>query len=197
MREGDVYTITVVATSDDLDPLISVYLNDDFILDNDDYGSTDSRLAGTDARIYNWIVADTGRYEFDISGYSDSAGDFEMTIERLAINAPTGSPNEEVVLASIADGETYTFEFSAEEGEYVTISARVLTRDADPYIMLIDGEGTVLIDNDNTGTSNPDLGFYDSQIPNYLITESGAYYVEVSDVNGVTATYGLTISTLR
>ena len=42
---GDVYIITVQATSADFDPRVVVYLNDTYIIDNDDYGTNDPRLA--------------------------------------------------------------------------------------------------------------------------------------------------------
>ncbi len=46
-QAGDVYTITVQATNSDFDPRVSVYLNNKWVADNDDYGTTDPNLAKT------------------------------------------------------------------------------------------------------------------------------------------------------
>lgn len=192
---GDVYTITVRATSADFDPRVSVYLNDTYITDNDDYGTNDPTMQRTDARIYNMIITEAGSYEIDVRGYQDSAGQFELTIERVATEAPTGLPSEQVLLGTIKSGATYTTTFDAQAGDYVTITARGLTLNFDPYVALVDSNGTVLIDNDDNGSG--DLSFYDARITNYHITETGTYTVEVSGYGDVNGSFGLTIGTLR
>ncbi len=197
VKAGDVYTITVQATTDNFDPRVSVYLNNDYVVDNDDYGSTDPVLKTTDARIYNWIATQDGQYEIDVRGYQDSAGDFKMTIEHVASGAPTGTPTEDVQLGSVNSGENYTYSFDAQAGDWVTITARALTTDFDPYVTLTSADGTVLIDNDDNGSDSGDLAYFDARIPNYHISESGTYTVEVSGYNGSSGQFGLTIGTLR
>lgn len=196
---GEVYTITAQATSGDFDPRLAVYDSDDtFVADNDDYGTTTSDLQTTDARIYNLIIINSGRYEVDVRGYRDSAGDFTLTIERVATNAPTGLPTEQVELGSVTPGETYSLDFDAQAGDWVTISVRGLTRSFDSYVALVNDAGTVLLDNDDHGSAFlGELGFLDSQITNYHITNSGTYTIEVTDVGGTGGSFGLTISTLR
>ena len=194
---GDVYTITVVATSADFDPRVVVYLNDTYIIDNDDYGTNDPALQQTDSRIYDWIVTEAGSYEIDVRGYKDSAGSFTLTIDKVATGAPTGLPSEQVALGTVKSRETFTQKFEAQAGDYVTITARALTTDFDPYVALVDAAGTVLIDNDNHGTSSSRLGFYDAWISNYHIPADGTYTVEVSGSTDVAGSFGLTIGTLR
>ncbi|MBZ0171000.1 MAG: hypothetical protein K8E66_01335, partial [Phycisphaerales bacterium] len=195
---GDVYTITAQATSSYFDPRIAVYLSDTFIADNDDYGTTTGDLQTTDARIYDLLITEGGRYEVDVRGYRDSAGDFTLTVERVATDAPTGLPTERVELGSVTGGETYSLDFDAEAGDWVTISVRGLTRDFDSYVALVNADGTVLLDNDDNGSAFLGaLGFYDSQITNYHITTSGTYTIEVTDVGGAGGSFGVTISTLR
>ncbi|MCC6801477.1 MAG: hypothetical protein IT319_01235, partial [Anaerolineae bacterium] len=165
---GDVYTITAQAASGDLDPRIAVYLNDSFIADNDDYGTTDPDLQATDARIYNLILDESGRYEVDVRGYLDSSGGFTLTVERAATDAPTGLPTEQVELGSVTSGETYSLDLDARAGDWVTISVRGLTNDFDSYVALVSADGTVLIDNDDNGSAFLGaLGYLDSQITNY------------------------------
>ncbi|HVU14551.1 MAG TPA: PPC domain-containing protein [Phototrophicaceae bacterium] len=197
VKAGDVYTITIQATTDSFDPRVSIYLNNDYVIDNDDYGTTDPVLKTTDARIYDWIAGQDGQYEIDVRGYEDSAGDFKMTIEHVASGAPTGVPSEDVQLGSVNSGENYTYTFDAQAGDWVTITARALTSDFDPYVTLTSADGTVLIDNDDNGSDSGDLAYFDAKIPNYHITESGTYTVEVSGYNGSSGQFGLTIGTLR
>ncbi len=194
---GDVYTITVVATSSDFDPRVSVYFNDDYIADNDDYGSSDPNLQSTDSRIYNLIIHETGSYDIDVRGYSDSEGDFALTIDPVATDAPTGQPVEAVELGTVDSGEIYSYSFEAEAGDYISLTVRNLTLGFDPYITLLDADGTVLFDNDNEGSTYGDYAYFDAKIPNFRITESGTYTVEVSGVQGSSGTFGLTIGTLR
>ncbi len=194
---GDVYTITVQASTTDFDPRVVVYLNDTYIIDNDDYGTNDPALQQTDSRIYDWIVKEAGSYEIDVRGYQQSAGSFTLTIDKVATEAPTGLPSEQVSLGTVKSRETFTQTFEAQAGDYVTITARSLTTDFDPYVALVDSAGTVLIDNDDHGTSSASLGFYDSWINNYHITAGGTYTVEVSGATDVAGSFGLTIGTLR
>ncbi len=193
---GDVYTITVQADSSNFDPRVTVYLNNQYVADNDDYGTTDPNLQSTDARIYDLILTDSGSYEIDVRGYQDSSGDFTMTLDPIATNAPTTPPVEDVELGSVDTGNTYSYNFTAQAGDWVTITARGLSQGFDPYISLLDANGNVLIDNDDNGSGYGALAFLDAQIPNYHITESGTYTVEVSgyDAGG---SFGLTIGTLR
>ncbi|MFN8449752.1 MAG: pre-peptidase C-terminal domain-containing protein [Anaerolineae bacterium] len=197
-QAGDVFTITAVATSGDLDPRIAVYYDNNYVADNDDYGTTDPNMQSTDARIYNLIATDGGQYEIDVRGYRETSGDFRMTIERVATGAPTGLPTEQVELGTIRSGETYDLDFEAQAGDWVTISVRGLTHNFDAYLALLNSDGTVLLDNDDNGSAFlGELGFLDAQITNYHITESGTYTVEVTGVGGVGGSFGVTISTLR
>lgn len=196
-QAGDVFTITAEALSSGFDPRVSLYFNNSYVTDNDDYGSNDPSLQTTDARLYNIIMTEGGDYEVDVSGYQDSAGDFRLTIERVATGAPTGAPNEQTELATVNPGQTFSFDFEAEAGDFVTISARGLSFHADAYIALLDSAGTVLIDNDDQGGGTAWLSYYDAQINNYIIETSGTYTVELSSVGNATATFGLTIGILR
>ncbi|MEP7293669.1 MAG: hypothetical protein ABI835_17915 [Chloroflexota bacterium] len=192
---GDLYTITVVATTNGFDPRLSVYFNAVYVNDNDDYGSTDPDMQPTDARLYNLLITESGEYEVDVQGYRDSSGNYTLTIERTATNVSTGAPDEQFETGSIEAGQTYSFNFDAQAGDYVTITARGLSFEFNPYVALLNDAGTVLIDNDDHGMGY--LAFRDSQIPNYIIDETGTYTVEVTNVTGDAGTFALTLSTRR
>ncbi|MEO8392040.1 MAG: hypothetical protein ABI700_03520 [Chloroflexota bacterium] len=194
---GDVYTITVQSKTQDFDPKVSIYLGSDYVIDNDDFGSSDPTLQSTDARIYNWIFDKDGKYELDISGYQNTGGDFTLTLDRVATGAPYGAADDQVELGSVASSDTYSTNFDAQEGDWVTITVRTLTTGFDPYVSLLDGDGTVLLNNDDNGSSYGDYAYYDSLIRNYYISSSGSYTIEVTSVGDVGGSFGLTIGTRR
>jgi Bacterial pre-peptidase C-terminal domain len=190
---GDVYTITVQSKTENFDPKVAIYLDNDYIIDNDDFGSSDPNLKSTDARIYNWIFDKDGKYELDVSGYQNSAGDFTLTLDRVATGAPYGKPVDQVELGSIAAGETYSYTFDVSEGDWVTITVRTLTDGFDPYLTLLDQDGTVLLNNDDNGSSFGEYAYYDSLIRNYYVPANGSYTVEVTGVSDGGGSFGVTI----
>jgi hypothetical protein len=196
-QAGDVYTLTVQSTTQDFDPKVSIYLGDTYIIDNDDYGSSDTTLQSTDARIYNWIFQEDGKYELDITGYQSTAGSFNLILDRVATGAPIGATSDQVELGSLESGDTYSYDFDAEEGDWVTITVRTLTNGFDPYLSLLDADGTVLLNNDDNGSGYGDYAYYDSLIRNYYISSSGTYTIEVTGVGDSGGSFGVTIGTLR
>jgi hypothetical protein len=194
---GDIYMITAQALSTSLDPRISIYFDNSYVTDNDDYGSNAPDLRTTDSRLYNLLITESGEYEIDVSGYQDTSGDFRLTIERVATGVSTGAPDEQIELATVNPGQTFSFDFEAQAGDFVTISARGLSFNADAYLALLDSNGTVLIDNDDQGGSTAYLSYYDAQINNFIIETSGTFTVELSTVGSDPATFGLTIGIRR
>lgn len=195
---GDVYTLTARATSGNLDPQLYVYdPAGNFVLGSDDHGTSDRTLAFLDAQIENFIVPDDGEYTVEVYGYGDTTGRFELTVTKVATNAPTGAPEEEVVTGQIEPGGEFTTTFEAEPGEYVTISVRGLSAELDPQAALLGPNGRVVADNDDHGTVAMGLGQYDSRIENYRVTEAGEYTVRVTGYGETEGTFAVTISVLR
>ncbi|MFQ3566368.1 MAG: hypothetical protein SNJ59_05155 [Aggregatilineales bacterium] len=197
-RAGDVYTITVRATSPNFDPQVTLRDADRRVLiANDEHGTSDLALAFLDARIHNYIIESDGTYFIDVTGYRDSAGSFTLTIELIAQNAPLSQPIDQVFTGQIGIGEVFRQTFEAQEGDFVTITARSLSQGFDPQVALISPSGSILADNDDHGTSASDLGFLDSRIHNYPIVESGTYQIEVTGYRASAGTFAITISTIR
>jgi hypothetical protein len=197
-QAGDLYTITVRATSEDFDPRVSVFdPGENFVITNDDHGTSARDIDLFDSRISNLILQDTGRYTINVNGYQDSAGDFELIIERVGTGAPTGRGTDELFTGEIRANGTFTQTFEAQAGDYVTISVRALSSDFDPRVALISPEGVIVADNDDHGTAATDLSFLDSRISNFVITESGTYTIEVQGFQSSAGSFALTITTVR
>lgn len=197
-RAGDVYVITASALEADFDPRLAVYDSaNEEIFSNDDHGTSDAGIAPLDARIINLIMPSTGDYVVEVSGYQESAGEFELTLERVATGAPTGSGTDQVFTGDVRANGTFTETFEARVGDYVTITVRAVSEDFDPRLSLISPDGVIVADNDDHGTSAANIGFLDSRIHNYFITESGTYTIEVQGYRGSAGSFAVTVTTLR
>ncbi|MBE2269590.1 MAG: PPC domain-containing protein [Anaerolinea sp.] len=198
-QAGDVYTITVRSQSEGFDPTLALYSDDEILIAyNDDHGNPDVDLPRFDSQIERVIIQEDGRYFIEVAGYQSVGGSFELAIERIAQNVPTGQPEETVYVGEIGStNEVFEQTFDAEAGDWVSVSVRGLTGEFDPYIMLIAPDGTVLAVNEDHNTRSFSLGFIDALIPNFPIFEDGEYTVEVSTTGSVTGTFAITIGTLR
>jgi hypothetical protein len=198
-QAGDVYTITVrAAPQSELDPRILLYDSaGSFVFGNDDHGTSDPTLAFRDGRIFNLIVQAADTYTLAVDGYEGSAGDFVVTLERVATNAPLGDGDDELFTGTISANSTYTQTFDAQAGDYVTITVQSQTQDFDPRVQLLSPDGVILADNDDHGTGAVELDVYDSRISNFIIPKTDIYTIEVQGYRASAGAFKLTITTLR
>lgn len=194
---GDVYVITARATSDDFDPRVILLAGTQILADNDDHGSSDRALGPFDSRITNYIFQQSGQYTVEVRGYQDSAGPFELMLERVATGAPLGPGTDQVFTGQIAANGTFVQEFQAQAGDYLTISVRALTQNFDPRVALVSPDGVVVAANDDHGSNTPDLSFLDSRITNFYVEQSGTYSIEVSGYQDSAGSFALTVTTRR
>lgn len=197
-QAGDMYVITASAGDADFDPRVAVYFSaGNLLFANDDHGTSDRVIQPLDARITNLIIPQTGSYEIEVTGYSDSAGEFELTLERVATGAPLGAGEDEIFTGSVGANGTYTQTFEAQAGTYLTITARSLGGDFDPQLVLLSPNGVLVADNDDHGSAASDLSFLDSRIFNYPVTQAGTYTIEVRGYRGGAGSFAVTVTTLR
>lgn len=194
---GDMYTFTAIATSGDFDPILRIYDNESgqFLVGNDDHGSTDLDLNYYDSRIQRYIFQESGDFVLTLNGYSTTSGRFELTVEPVMSDAPLGNGSEEVVSNSITSNGIFTYEFTAQAGDIISLTARALTSNFDVSLVLISPDGELIADNDDHGTADANLSLRDAHINNFIITESGTYTVEVSGWRDSAGSFALTITT--
>lgn len=194
VNAGDMYTITVNALSEDLDPVVGIYDSEGaLITNNDDHGGADSTLSFLDSRIERYIFTQSGTVTIEVSGYRDTFGEFKLTIERVATDAPTDAGSDELLTGEIDANDTVEKRIDVQAGDYVTITLRSLSENFDPFLELISLDGDVLAINDDHGGTDGTLGFYDARIRNYPVTEDGTLIVLVSSMNSG-GTFALTIN---
>jgi hypothetical protein len=200
---GDVLVITAAAISESLDVDVGIYDMQDNLLEGSyEHGSADPNLFFYDARISNFIVQQTGRLLIEVVGYragsaERAAGDFTLTIERVGTGAPLGTGTDAVFLGEIAPNGRFVQPFTAQAGDFVTITVRALTSGFDPVVALLSPDGVQLANNDDHGAINRLLGSLDAQIVRFRIPSDGEYTVEVSGYRGAAGSFGITITTIR
>lgn len=196
---GDVYVFTAVATDESFDPRLVLYDPEDVAFaSNDDHGSMDESMNIYDSRLGNVILPADGTYYLDVSGYQGGPGAFELTVERIATDAPVGPGTEEVVSGTIQQGGTFVHGFSAQAGDYVTIVVRAVSEEFDPLVGLFDSSDNLLVANDDNSEFHiRRLGFLDSKISNYMITETGEYEIEVISYGDEAGSFAVAITIVR
>lgn len=196
-KAGDVYTITARTLSGSLDPQLYLWNSDERTLSgNRNHGSSNIDLRGTDARIYQFIMPYDDEFTVEVYSYR-AAGEFELSIQKIATNAPLGDGENVIVVDAIAPYATYTYTLSAQEGEYITIDVRSLTNMFDPHLTLLNDSGTILIDNDDHNGLVSTLGQLDAQISNFIVPATGDYVIEISGYQDSSGDFALVINTLK
>jgi hypothetical protein len=184
LTAGQVITISVRATDNTLDPKIALISPEGgAVATNDDHGSTDTTLSRYDSRIANYAVTADGTYRVDISGFGGIGGTFEMTIEQGggAGVEPTPPPREgvEVVRATITAGTPYEYYIDANAGDVITLTAQALQDTLDVDLAVYDLQDTLVDSNQEHGTADATLFFFDARINNLIIQQTGTYLIEV------------------
>ncbi len=120
----------------------------------------------------------SGRYRLELEGEGNAFVTVPENVARIRYGtAVTGSIDE------ITPEANYVF-FATEE-DVVTISMNRGDGDLDPFLSLLDAEGDLLINSENSTTSGQD-----ARIERYTIPETGVYYIRAAsqDAPGIATT---------
>lgn len=193
-NQGDVYFFTVRALDATFDPYLIITDTLGFTLAiNDDQGGSYPDLGVFDVALGNVIFPQTGTYTLEIGEYNDQGGNFELTLTRVATNAPTTPPIQDVVRGTIAANGLFSHTFDATAGQYITILVNARTTDFDARVALYSPQGVLVAENDDNSSEMNELGFRDSLIRNFMITETGTYTVEVQGYQDSAGEFNLII----
>lgn len=170
---GEVIRLSLVATSGDLDPVLSVFDNNGELvfLRDDSRSSRDVDVTLTlpaDMRYY--VVL--GRFAYALGSTS---GNYEFTMERVGLLSQQGTTlrYDIPVINTISDLQPQVFyTFRALRGEIVNIDLIRSSGTLDPYLQIVDSERFLIAQNDD---ANPDTR--NARIENLLIEEDGTYIV--------------------
>ncbi len=184
VNEGDVFTITAHALADDFDPVLAIYDEDgQLVVRNDDHGTGARDLNAFDSRVERYIFRDAGTYTIEVTGYRESEGDFEVTIEFVTTGAPTDEGETTEYEGSIRANGSFDLDLDLEEGQFVTITVHAEGEEFDPIVALLSPDGELLAINDDHGSGDRSLNFFDSRITDFYIEDSDTYTVEVIGYN--------------
>ena len=80
----------------------------------------------------------------------------------------------------------------------MTIVVRAVSEEFDPLVGLFDSSDNLIAANDDNSEFHiRRLGFLDSKISNYMITETGEYEIEVISYGDEAGSFAVTITTVR
>ena len=184
LTAGATYTFNLNATSGSLDPVLSLYNSNLTLLTfNDDFGSSRNSqitFTATSSGVY-YLGAEglTGTGAYSLRATTTAADDYPFNtagVVTIGGGATTGTINyaddADLFRVSLTAGVTYTFNLNATSGPY------------NPYLSLLDSNGTQLAYNDDFGSS------LNSQIT-FTATSSGTYYLAAFSFGTDTGTYSL------
>jgi hypothetical protein len=172
---GEVVSISLKATSGNLDPVLTVV---------DSGGRTVAAL--DDAKGNRDIVIDalripqSSRYYVIIGrfGYSlgSTAGAYELDVERIGVSSDSGSALRygDTVINNITNmAPQIYYSFRAKQGDIVGIHMTRDSGDLDTYLQVVDSNALVIAENDDV----PGQGTSASGIDNLLIKKDGTYII--------------------
>ena len=195
-EEGDTVTITMTATSGDLDTYLALLdgPGDNVLLENNSgqRGSTDAAFSYTLDASGDYLIIATR------DGINDgtTSGQFELTLN-VEGQVPEATPVEAIevelecpsTMETLAEGEPVegtlsdddwvaTYCFIGREGDTVTIDVVRTSKNLDTFVVLTDADYNMLASNDNVDNVS-----FDSQIV-YTLENSAVYLVNVSRYQG-------------
>ncbi len=194
MQAGETAFITVTATSPALDPVVQVFAPDDqLVAENDDIDTA----GGNYNAAVEFTASVTGEHVIRVSSFGGSTGTYRITVTFVTAGS-AGGPSQNAGETDTAEGQitdaqpvqSYTITLAA--GEAVTMTAEALSGSLDPYLIVYDPSGRVLVENDDIDTSG---GIYDSQVA-FTAPVDGEYAIDVTRYDGegefrLTVVYGV------
>lgn len=155
-RRGDELDIQVVNDGGQLDPLVILADQDGQILaSNDD----DPEGSGRDAYLRGFIIPEDGLYIAIATRFQENlgttVGDFRFSLVR--VQSASGNAYEALMLTlpaeirSVINDTAFSFryQFEAAADDLIDVKMNVLSGNLDPYLILINPDGTILAQNDD------------------------------------------------
>lgn len=201
---GEALTVSArsLATAGTLDTTLTI-LDDSGqqLAFNDDQDGSDPTLARTDARIAGFVADGGGELTLRISSFNPSqTGQVEVLLSTSDATAPTPEPAAPdgtlVIEAEVPVNDVYTYSFTAQAGQTLTLTVRSLDNKLDPKATLMDQNGAVLAQNDDHNSDDPILSRFDSQIASFSVPTTGTYTLTVAGFSGSGGAFELTIDGL-
>lgn len=172
---GEFISLTLRATSGDLDPVLLVMDGaGDVLARRDDSSGT------RDIHIESIRIPQTDRYYVVVGrfGYTlgTTRGEFELELERIGASFSDGSGLRygDTVLNQITDmNPRVYYTFRGQRGDIITLRMERTSGDLDAALQLVDSQGTVVAENDEIEGS----GSLDAAIVGHIIEKDDTYII--------------------
>jgi WD40 repeat protein len=180
-QKGQVIRVAMKADSDDLDPFLTVLGPDGTVLamDDDSGGAKNSLISGI-------LLPEDGAYTIIAEGYENSSGEYTLSLTKLN---PQYISFEIPVPGDTDDATVLIFKGEAGQIVRITMDADVGS-ELDPYVTLMDQNGTVIAQDDDRGADRNAL------LRNIVLPQNGAYNIIPSGI-GATGRYSLLLTQVK
>lgn len=191
---GDRVDIRMEAQNGDLDSLIILADADgESLAQNDD--SETPLGSPRDSFLQGFVIPADGTYQIIATRFQQqlgtSTGTFIVTLEQTS-----GEPPEQAQTSrdTISFGETkegridrqtfaYEYTFEAEAGQAITVMMNRVIGDLDPYLLLLNSDGEIIVENDDVNANNRNAA-----LMNVEILDSGTYTIRATRFQQETGT---------
>ncbi|MCC6614021.1 MAG: PPC domain-containing protein [Anaerolineae bacterium] len=172
---GEFISLTLRATSGDLDPILLVMDGAGTIL-----AQRDDSSGTRDIHIDSLRIPQTSRYYVVVGrfgyGLGTTSGDFDLELDRIGVSFSDGSGLRygDTVLNQITDmNPRIYYTFRARRGDIITLHMERTSGDLDPALQLVDSQGVVVAENDEVEGS----GSLDAAIVGHIIEKDDTYVI--------------------
>lgn len=178
---GEVLQFQLTATSEDLDPVLSIFDGEgQLIFSRDDtQGSRDVTATLT--------VEATAQYTIVITRFGQSlgttTGNYDLSVERIGVRSNEGTTLQYGIpvintISNLQPQVYYTFR--ANTGDIINIEMVRSSGTLDPYVQIVNRDRFLVAENDDI----PDEASRNSRIENLIIDEAGTYVVIATRYGG-------------
>lgn len=129
-------------------------------------------LIPADGEYYLIASGTTGRYRLDVQSSGNAFANVPETIRRITYGTSiTGNIDD------LTPQVTYTF--WGESGDTIRITMDRSEGDLDPYLIVIDSDGSTVLTSDDDGGVNQN-----ARIESYILPETGVYFIQAARFEG-------------
>jgi hypothetical protein len=182
--------ITIMARAVDntqVDPVLWLVDSDSRLLAYNHNTLTAEGLIDVSAAIPNLVLPTVGLYTIYVDSFNGvSTGEVEVTIRETdkfnVVVEETGSLH--IMRLSLPEDSIFVYPLTVQQGDSITITVRDGNRQLDPYIRIVDSNGSIVVSNDDHNSDDLSLNIFDARIADWQVPADDTYVLEVRDFLG-------------
>jgi len=214
-RIGETLTITVRAVDEAFNPQLTLMdISGVGLAQNNDHVAQDATLGRYDAQIANFVILAEQPLQARVTGENGTGGAFTVTVDHgevIGVGTPGATSVTNPIQGTLAatliatydntvildgminpGGDIYRYSIYGNAGDVYTITAHATTNELNPRIAVYQQDTLILVNEDH-GSSDPSLNFHDARVGSLILPRSGSYEVQVTGYNRTSGPFQLTV----